>query len=136
MDTRIKKTLIGGITATTAMTLLMMAGPMMGMPKMPIGDMLAGFIGIHVALGWVLHFMIGTVLAAGYIFVWKERGSSNPVVRGLLFSLLPFFMAQLIVMPMMGAGLFSSNTPAPLVMVMGSLMGHFVYGAVLGAVTK
>ena len=66
----------------------------------------------------------------------KDKLSGNAVTKGLLFSLVPFLLAQILVMPMMGAGLFSANTPAPLMMVMGSLIGHLVYGATLGAVTK
>ena len=45
-------------------------------------------------------------------------------------------MAQIMVMPMMGAGFFSMNAGAPMMMVMGSLIGHVVYGAVLGTVSK
>jgi hypothetical protein len=37
-------------------------------------------------------------------------------------------MAQLIVMPMMGAPLFSGS----MVLALGSLVGHVVYGGVLG----
>jgi hypothetical protein len=39
-------------------------------------------------------------------------------------------MAQLVVMPMMGMGVFSGSAT----LAMGSLIGHLVYGAVLGAV--
>lgn len=40
-------------------------------------------------------------------------------------------MAQLLVMPMMGMGLFSGSAT----LAMGSLVGHLVYGVVVGAVT-
>jgi uncharacterized membrane protein YagU involved in acid resistance len=136
MNKNLISILKGGLIATAAMTLLMLVAPMMGMPKMPIGNMLAGFMGIPVALGWIAHFMIGVVLAAAYVVIWKDRLSGKPAVKGLLFSLIPFIMAQVIVMPMMGAGFFSANTPTPITMVMGSLIGHLVYGAVLGAVSK
>jgi uncharacterized membrane protein YagU involved in acid resistance len=98
--------------------------------------MLAGFMGIPVALGWIAHFMIGVVLAAGYVYFLKDKLSGKPAIKGILFALIPFFMAQIMVMPMMGAGLFSMNTGAPMMMVMGSLIGHVVYGAVLGTVSK
>jgi uncharacterized membrane protein YagU involved in acid resistance len=136
MNKNLISILKGGIIATAAMTLLMLVAPMMGLPKMPIGEMLAGFMGIPVALGWIAHFMIGVVLAAVYVFILKDRLSGKSVVKGLLFALIPFFMAQIIVMPMMGAGLFSMSTGTPIMMVMGSLIGHLVYGAVLGAVSK
>lgn len=136
MNKQLISILKGGIIATTAMTMLMLVAPMMGMPEMPIGKMLAGFMGVPVWMGWVMHFVIGTMLAAAYVITWKDRLPGSAVVKGLLFALIPFFMAQIIVMPMMGAGLFSANTPAPLMMVMGSLIGHLVYGAVLGPVSK
>jgi hypothetical protein len=136
MNKKLISILKGGIVATAAMTLLMLVAPMMGMPKMPIGDMLAGFMGIPVALGWIAHFMIGVAFAAAYVFILKDHLSGKPAVKGLLFSLIPFFMAQIIVMPMMGAGLFSMSTGAPILMIMGSLIGHIVYGTVLGVVSK
>ena len=136
MNKELISILKGGTIATAAMTLLMLIAPMMGMPKMPIGNMLAGFMGIPVALGWIAHFMIGVVLAAGYVYFLKDKLSGKPAIKGILFALIPFFMAQIMVMPMMGAGFFSMNTGAPMMMVMGSLIGHVVYGAVLGTVSK
>ena len=136
MSKKLIPILKGGIIATAAMTLLMLLAPLMGMPKMPIGEMLANFMGIPPALGWIAHFMIGTLLAAAYVLFWKDNLTGKPAVKGLLFSLLPFLMAQLLVMPMMGAGIFSMNTPVPMMIVMGSLIGHLVYGAVLGLASK
>jgi hypothetical protein len=136
MNKNIISVLKGGIIATAAMTLLMLVAPMMGMPEMPIGKMLAGFMAIPAAMGWVMHFVIGIMLAAGYVFVGKNLMPGNDIVKGLVFSLIPFLMAQIAVMPMMGAGLFSANTPMPMMMVIGSLIGHLVYGGVLGATTK
>ncbi len=136
MKTKVNDILKSGIIATIAMTAVMLVAPMMGMPKMPIGNMLAGFMHMPVALGWIAHFMIGIGIAAGYVLFLQSRLPGNMVVKGLIYSLIPFIIAQVMIMPMMGAGFFSSATPAPMMMVMGSLIGHFVYGAVLGAVTK
>ena len=41
-----------------------------------------------------------------------------------------FLLAQVAVMPMMGMPLFSGSTP----MALGSLVGHLIYGATVGAV--
>ncbi len=128
------KAVVAGLVGTLAMTIVMLMAPAMGMPPMPIGNMLAGFMHIPVALGWIMHFMIGTVLSIGYVNLFATRLPGNPVVRGLIYSLVPWLMAQVIVNPMMGAGVFASHTPAPVLFVMGSLIGHLVYGAVLGAV--
>jgi len=53
--------------------------------------------------------------------------------KGLLFAIIPWFLLQVVVNPMMGAGVFASGSPAPVAMAMGSLMGHLMYGAILGA---
>ena len=126
----------GGLIATSAMTVLMLIAPMVGMPKMLIGKMLAAFMHLPVAAGWLMHFVIGTILASMFILVWKKRLPGSAFVKGMLFSLIPFFMAQIAVMPMMGAGFFSMNTPVPMMMVSGNLIGHLLYGAVLGIATK
>lgn len=136
MNSRLINSVKGGIIATLIMTVMMLAAPMMGMPKMPIGNMLAGFMHVPVAVGWIMHFMIGIILAAGYVFIFQSILPSTDLIKGILYGLIPFLLAQIMVMPIMGAGFFSSNTPAPLLMVMGSLIGHIIYGAVLGLTTK
>ncbi|MBX2991820.1 MAG: DUF2938 family protein [Bacteroidetes bacterium] len=128
------KAVLAGLAGTLVMTVVMLMAPLIGMPPMPIGNMLAGFMGIPVALGWAGHFMIGGVLAVIYATVFANRLPGSPFVRGALYGLIPWFIAQIMVNPMMGAGMFASNTPAPIMMVLGSMLGHLVYGAVLGAV--
>jgi len=136
MNNILKKTVIGGLIGTAFMTALMIMAPMMGMPKMPIGKMLAGFMHIPVTAGWIMHFVIGTIIAAGYVVVFESKLPGNSTVKGIIYAIIPFLMAQLMVMPMMGAGIFSSHTQAPVMMVMGSFIGHVVYGAVLGFVSQ
>lgn len=121
-----------GLGATIALTLMMTAAPLMGMPKMDIAGMLAGFMHAPLILGWLAHFMIGTALAGGYVLFFAARGHQPGWIKGALYSLIPWLMAQLIVMPMMGAPLFSGS----LVLAMGSLVGHLVYGSVLGALYR
>lgn len=53
-----------------------------------------------------------------------------PAVRGARYGLGPFLVAQIVVMPMMRMPLFSGSA----VMALGSLIGHLVYGAVVGAI--
>lgn len=134
MNKKSGRAVLAGLVATAAMTMLMLVGPMMGMPKMPIGEMLASFMSIPVALGWIAHFMIGAVLGFIYAISFAERLPGPSAARGALYGLIPWCLAQVMVNPMMGAGFFASNTPAPLMMVTGSLIGHLVYGAVLGGV--
>jgi hypothetical protein len=128
---RLNHALLAGLAGTTAMTLLILVAPMMGMPEMYIGNMLGDFLGIGSVLGWIMHFVIGVVLAVGYALLFAGRLPGHVVARGAIYGFLVFLLAQLMVMPMMGAGVFSGgNVP----MIMGSLLGHLVYGGVLGAV--
>jgi uncharacterized membrane protein YagU involved in acid resistance len=130
MNLKLGRAVLAGLAGTVMMTALMLMAPMMGMPPMNIGAMLGSVMGGDVALGWMAHFVIGVVLALGYAAVFAKRLPGAPVVRGALFSLLPWVMAQVVVMPMMGMGLFSGSILA----AGGSLMGHIVYGTVLGLV--
>jgi uncharacterized membrane protein YagU involved in acid resistance len=137
MDSKkLKQALKGGIIATAVMTMLMLVAPMMGMPDMKIGNMMAGFMGIPVWAGWAMHLMIGIIWAMVYVFLVRDRFTLNPALKGLLFAILPWMLMQLMVMPIMGMGLFSANSPEAMKMVMGTLMGHLVYGLVLGITAK
>jgi len=124
------RAIAAGLAGTAAMTVLMVAAPMMGMPPMNIGEMLGSMMGGVVALGWAAHFMIGVGLAVIYAALFAHRLPGPGPVRGALYSIAPWLVAQLVVMPMMGAGFFSGSA----LVAAGSLMGHLVYGAVLGAV--
>lgn len=128
------RAVVAGLIGTLGMTIVMLMAPAMGMPPIPIGKMLAAFMHIPVALGWVMHFMIGTAIAIIYVYLFAARLPGKPVVRGLIYSLIPWLMAQVVVNPTMGAGVFASATSAPVLFVMGSLVGHLVYGGILGAV--
>jgi len=130
MKLNLVKAIVAGIMGTAAMTMLMLLAPKMGMPPMNIGAMLGSVMGGSVILGWAAHFMIGTVLAVSYAAVFAGRLPGAPAVRGAIFSLLPWLMAQLVVMPMMGLGLFSGSMLA----AGGSLMGHLLFGVVAGLV--
>lgn len=128
------KAIGAGIAGTIVMTLFSAMAPLMGMPEMSAPKMLAGFMGFPIVVGWIAHFMIGTVFALGYAFVFASRLPGKPVVKGFLFGLIPWLMLQVLVNPMMGAGVFALGTPAPMLMIAGSLMGHVAYGAVVGLV--
>lgn len=130
MSIRIEKAIIGGLAGTAMMTAVgLWAAPMMGIPRMNPAEMLAGAMGGVQIVGWLAHIMIGITLAIGYAFV-ADYLPGSPVVRGALYGIAPWLMAQLVVMPMMGMPLFSGAVS----LAMGSLIGHLVYGSIVGAV--
>jgi hypothetical protein len=126
----VKRIFLAGAAGTAAMTMLMVVGPLMGMPKMAIGEMLGGFLGIGTAAGWAMHLAIGLILATVYAAVFVTRLPGAPALRGAIYGVGVFLMAQLVVTPMMGGGVFSGGN---VMMIAGSLMGHLVYGAIVGA---
>ncbi len=128
------KAVLAGIAGTIAMTMLILAAPMMGMPPMDIAGMLADFMKMSVILGWVAHFMIGSVWGIAYAYIGVRMLPGAPWQKGLLFSIVPWLMMQTMASPMMGTGVFFSSTSSGMMMVAGSLMGHLFYGAVLGLV--
>ena len=120
-----------GLIGTAAMTMLMLAAPMMGMPKMAIGEMLGTMLHIGTAAGWAMHGVIGVTLAIVYAGLFAATLPGRAAFRGATYGFGVFLLQQIAVTPMMGSGLFSGgNIP----LLVGSLMGHLVYGALLGAV--
>jgi uncharacterized membrane protein YagU involved in acid resistance len=136
----IQSALIAGIIATVAMTIFTYMAPLMGF-EMNIPGMLAGTMNMPIIFGWLAHFMIGIILAFGYVTIFlpliRKEGNWK---RGAIFGLIPWLLAQVMVMPMMIAlnggsfvnGLFSGS----IMMAMASLVGHLIYGVVLGWIYK
>lgn len=135
MQKNITKTILAGLGATTVMTMMMYASPMMGMPKMDIAGMISGMMKMPWLVGMMIHLMMGVVLFPfiyATVLVGKLPGPG--FLKGTIWGLILFILAQTMVMPMAGMGIFSSASPQQMLMVIGSLMGHVVYGAILGAI--
>jgi predicted cobalt transporter CbtA len=130
----LQKVVIAGLAGTLVMSILMVMAPVMGMPKMDMGEMLGTMnpmVTLPYWMGWIMHFIIGIILTGIYAAFFLNLLPSDSWKRGLIWGLIPFFVAQLLVMPMMGAGVFSGGNMG---MIMGSLIGHLVYGGVAGFV--
>ena len=126
-----------GVLGTVAMTLLFFLEPLLGLPKMSEGGILSTVMSATVA-----HFPGGIrrgvdrPLSGGNragpasTRRWRPTGLPGaPALRGALYGAVVFLGAQLVVMPLVGAGIFSSGDPGRL---LGSLAGHLVYGGVVG----
>jgi uncharacterized membrane protein YagU involved in acid resistance len=125
-----------GVIATASMTALLLIEPAVGLPEIAIGQLLStslsyttAVLSAGPAVGWLLHFLVGiawALLYAGVVLAWLP---GNPFTRGILYGGLVFLLAQAALMPLVGAGFFSRGDVPTLV---GSLLGHLVYGGVLG----
>ncbi len=142
MKTRlsVQSALTAGLVGTIAMTAFTYMAPLMGF-EMNIPKMLAGTVGSPIIVGWIMHFMVGEILAINYSVLFLSSTNKSPNFKsGAIFGLIPWAMAQIIVMPMMSlmsggsyaSGLFSGS----IMIAMASLVGHLIFGAVLGAIYK
>lgn len=136
----IKSALAAGAIATTAMTIFTYMAPLMGF-EMNIPKMLANTMGVPIIVGWLAHFMVGEILAINFAAIFLSAVNKNSDLKtGALFGLIPWFIAQIMVMPMMSLmsgrsfsdGLFSGS----IIVAMASLVGHLIYGVVLGKIYK
>jgi uncharacterized MAPEG superfamily protein len=113
--------------------MMYLVAPMMGV-KMDIAGSLAGMLGAPWAVGLAMHFLNGSVIfPLIYALVLSRYLKGGPAVRGITLGVVLWLMAQLLVMPMIGAGVFSSRMGG-LMAVAASLMAHVVYGALLGSI--
>lgn len=124
--------LVGGFVATIVMTLLM--APMMrgGGPNL-LSMMGAKATGGDPAskqammAGMVSHLIYGTVMGAIFALGASFLMVMNPLVTGILFGLLLFIIAAVVVMPLSGA-----KMPGP--MAAAFFVVHLIYGAILASV--
>jgi len=68
-----------------------------------------------------------------YTFFVYEKIKGAPVARGIVWGIILWLVAEIVFMPMAGAGLFSANLGG-MKAVMAALIGHVVYGSTLGAI--
>jgi hypothetical protein len=138
--------IVAGLAGTVVISMLMAMAPRMGMPKMAIWEMLGTMFSKegNLALGWIMHFMMGVVFAIIYAALWAVGIGSATLLSGVVFGAAHFLVAGLMMggMPMMHAGIKAGTVQAPGVLMlnsgvmglMGGLIGHAVYGLVVALV--
>ena len=135
MKTQLIRVCLGGLLGTAVMTAMMyFAAPMMTGQKTDIAAMLGSMLGDSWALGMAAHWINGAlVFPAIYALALYRLLPGPPVARGIAWGLALWLIAQMVVMPMVGAGFFSANAGG-FKAVMASLLTHVIYGAILGGV--
>lgn len=133
----VRRAAVAGLIGTAAMTGLWQAEMQLGLARFAVGDILSNLLAVVTAhtrlgplMGWVLHFTAGILLALLYA-AWAGPRRHLPIAWGLLYGATIFLVAQLVFMPLVGAGLFSRGDAA---MLTGSLVGHLVYGGLVGLI--
>lgn len=128
--------MLAGLAATVVLSMLMVAKGMMGlMPDVDVIHMLAKQMGSGPAMGWVAHFMIGVVgYGIAYALVFSKLPFGGHALRGLTLGVAGWLAMMVMLMPMMGAGLFGLQMPSGVMVPVATLMLHVIFGLVLGLV--
>jgi uncharacterized membrane protein YagU involved in acid resistance len=122
---------VGGLLGTPAMSALMyMLAPLLGVDMdlvTMLGEMLGGW-----RTGMLVHILNGAVIfPVVFVFLFYRLLPGSPITKGIAFGALLWLISELLVMPIMGAGLFSAHIAGPKAAA-ASLLGHVVYGWSLG----
>jgi uncharacterized membrane protein YagU involved in acid resistance len=125
LPTRLAAGVAAGLAGGIIFGILMQ---MMGM--IPMVAMLVG--SEAVAVGWLVHLAISAFIGATYALLfarWADRLATGAVI-GLGYGLVWWILGGLLLMPArLGMDVFVVNT-----MAWQSLMGHLIYGLILGVV--
>jgi len=132
---RISRAIIGGAVGTGLLTTMMyFVAPAMTGRAMDIAAMLGSVMGGSWALGMMAHLANGIIVfPLIYIFIVSQRLPGPPWLRGMVWGIVLWLLAQLVMLPAMGSGFFGARVGG-MRSAISSLLGHLVYGLVLGAV--
>lgn len=132
--TNLKNGFLAGFIATAVLSVMMVAKDIMGvMPELDVAAMLSMMMGAPVIVGWLAHFMIGTLAwGGGFAILYEVIPGGSAVVKGIVFGVAAWLAMMIMVMPMAGAGVFGMNFG--ILAPMMTLVLHIVFGAVLGGV--
>jgi hypothetical protein len=132
--TKIVAGAVAGFAATVVLSVMMIAKGMMGiMPELDVIAMLSAMMGAPAVMGWIGHFMIGTLAwGVGFALLFNVIPGGSAVTKGILFGIGAWLGMMIMVMPMAGAGIFgmAMGIMAPMM----TLVLHVIFGAVLGVV--
>ena len=135
MKPNIGKAIAGGFVGTILLTVMIrFVAPMMTGQRMDMAERLGGMTGMGPIAGVILHFLIGSViLALVYTFVLFRILPGTPWQKGVLSGVIFWLGLEVLVIPMIGGGFFSSQMGG-VKMVLAALIAHLVYGAALGGI--
>ncbi len=116
---------VGGLAGGVAFGMLMQMMGMMSMVAMLVGS-------DSVAVGWLVHLSISAFIGVtfGLVLGGRVTDAKTGVMLGVGYGIVWWVLGALIAMPAkLGMPVFAINATA-----MKSLMGHMIFGAILGAV--
>lgn len=135
MKPKLLKAVAAGFIGTVMFTLMMrFVAPMMGV-RMDIVGKLGEMTHTGMAGGLLMHFTNGTVIfPLIYVYVLYQFLPGTPWQKGLVWGVILWLGVELVMVPMMGGGVFSSQMGG-MKAVTAALVGHLIYGAIFGVIT-
>ena len=135
MKPSVGRAIAGGLVGTILLTLMMrFVAPMMTGQKMDVAGKLGDMTGMGPIAGMIMHFLVGSVIfGLFYAFVLFRFLPGAPWQKGLLSGVIFWLGLEILMMPMMGCGFFSSQMGG-MKIVVAALIAHLTYGAALGVI--
>ena len=140
-EVSLARVIIAGIIGAVSMALATMIFNAVRVPVVDFGRLLATkILRYHshgTRLGLVLHIVNGVVLALFYAILIEPR--LEPLLpiywlRGLLYGVALWLMLMMVVLPLVGDGLFGGRGRRG--MIGSALVVHLIYGLILGFAFK
>jgi hypothetical protein len=139
--------LLAGFIASVAMVLAFAVAfvAALGLSRLPVPVMAGWFNGLtrnqfidaaapNLYAATAIFFVGGMIWALLYALVFEPRLRGPAWKRGVQFGLVPWLVSLLVFMPLVGGGLLGLSLGAGPLPILGNLILHALYGAVLGIV--
>ena len=128
----ITRGIVAGFIATTIISFFMVLKEVTRVfYGLDLVGLLSGMFNTPQWVGWVMHYVIGSVVWGGLFAALAPRiPGATCVVRGIVFAFGAWLLMQLVVLPLAGANFFGIRFSfwAPII----TLALHMIYGVVLG----
>lgn len=134
MMSRVQKGIVAGFTATVAVSVLEVVNLTMGPWFSSFPRLLSYILQTPdlAAVGWVAHFVTGTLILGPLFAVLCPRlPTDTPESKGILFAVGAWLVMMVTIAPFAGIGFFGAAAGFGTMAWM--LVTHAVFGAVLGA---
>ncbi len=132
----VQRTILAGAVATAVMTLYFIMLPFTGLfPDLNIAAFLGKIAGDSKIAGWAIHVLLGFAFA----FIYARWANNilpieNNISRGVVYSIFVFLFSTVSILIINAAGLVEWHMKDSMAMlILLSLTGHLLYGAILGA---
>ena len=135
MMSRVKQGMVVGFFGTLAFSVLEAINILFLKMFLPFPEIIARFVGMpgNLALGWALHFAMGTlILGPLFVYLYPKLPSNTPITRGILFAVACWVALLLFVTLGGDRRLFSGSEGFGVFGFM--LLCHMVFGGVMGNV--